>query len=101
MSDSCFIRLVIYVRMFGIAILGRVTEYYIFGLSEQINRIRTEHWIHRIWFTHPYEDMNLRATPDRKRKDSFTTIGPHLPKGEKIHQKIGPHLPEGRKDPFT
>ena len=78
-----FIRLARCCQNVGFAFLGRVTEYYIFGLSEQINRIRTEHWIHRIWFTHPYKGMNHRATPARKRKDSVTTIGPQLPKGRK------------------
>ena len=83
-----FIRLARCCQNVGFTFLGRVTEYDIFGLSEQINRIRTEHWIHRIWFTHPYEGMNHRATTAWKRKDS-------------VYENIGPQLPKGRKDPFS
>ena len=56
-----------------------------------------------IWFTHPYEGMNHRATPALKsEKTPLRKISDHTcQSGEKIHRNIGPHLPEGRKDPFT
>ena len=83
MTDLCVIRLVRYARMLGLPFLVELQNIGFLVYQNSLTESEQSIGSTEIWFTHPYEGMNHRATPARKRKDSFTTIGPHLPKGRK------------------